>query len=204
MSDNQFPSDVFPDSRCRLPLVDPESLPDEAREIYDIHADPSGWSHAGLRGPGGIRLHSPRLATLWHAVGRYLRDDTGLGERVREVAILITAREHDSRFEWQQHETVARRVGVPEETIEAIKQRRSTVGLDDTDSMVIRLGRAVFSDHAVSPELFQSALDLFGTQRLIDLVAIMGTYSATAAMLALVDIQLPPGEEALLPVPSAG
>jgi 4-carboxymuconolactone decarboxylase len=204
MSDNYFPEDVFPDSWCRLPLVDPESLPREAREIHEIHADPKGWSHAGLRGPGGIRLHSPRLATLWHAVGRYLRDDTGLSDRVREVAILITAREHDSRFEWQQHEKVARRVGVPQETIEAIKYRLPVASLDETDSLVIRLGRAVFGDHAVGPDLFRAALDRFGSQRLIDLVSIMGTYAATAAMLSLVDVQIPPGEEALLPVSSGG
>lgn len=203
MSDNQLPKDVFPNSRCRLPLVEPERLPKEAQELFHIHADPTGWSHAGLQGPGGIRLHSPQLATLWHPVGRYLRDGTGLSQRVREIAILITAREHDSSFEWHQHEKVARVAGVPEVTIEVIRHRKPVAELDDTDSVVIRLGRAVFGDHAVEPALFQEAMDLFGTQRLIDLVAIMGTYSATAAMLTLVDAQLPPDEEALLPLSSA-
>jgi len=200
VSDNSVPEDVFEESWCRLPLVDREALPKGAREVFDTHADPAGWSHAGLRGPGGVRLHSPRLAQRWHAMGRYLRDETGLGARVREVAILITAREHDSRFEWQQHEKVAQRVGVPLETIEAIKFRRSVDGLDATDSIVIGLGRQVFGERAVEPDLFASALALFGPQQLIDLISIMGTYAATAAMLTLVDMQLPPGEEPLLPV----
>lgn len=199
MSDNHFPEDVHEESRCRLPIVDRDSLPDEARAIFDIHADPSGWSHAGLRGPGGVRLHSPRLAYLWHAVGRYLRDETGLSDRVREVAILITAREHDSRFEWQQHEKVAQHVGVPRETIEAIKYRRPVDGLAESDSIVIRLGRQALGDHVVESDVFASALDLFGAQKLIDLISIMGTYAATAAMLALVDMQLPPDEHPLLP-----
>jgi 4-carboxymuconolactone decarboxylase len=201
MSDNHWPPDVYEESWCRLPLVDPERLAPGPRLVYDDHADPSGWAHAGLRGPGGVRLHSPRLAELWHAVGRYLRDETGLTKRVREVAILVTAREHDSRFEWQQHERVAAKVGVPEETIEAIKRRSSLDGLDDTDALVIRLGRQVFGQREVSAEVFEAAIEKFGPQQLIDLVSIMGTYAATAAMLTLVDIRLPPGEEPLLPLP---
>jgi 4-carboxymuconolactone decarboxylase len=201
VSDNPWPTDVHEDSGCRLPIVDRAGLTDGARAIYDDHADPSGWSHAGLRGPGGIRLHSPRLAELWSGVGRYLRDETGLSRRVREVAILITAREHDSTFEWQQHERVAREVGVPDETIDAIKHRTSLDGLDDTDALVILLGRQVFGEHAVDSELFAAAHSQFGPQQLIDLISIMGIYAATAAMLALVDVQIPPGEEPLLPRP---
>lgn len=200
MSDNRMPEDVYQESWCRLPLVDPNSLPEEARAIFDIHADPTGWSHAGLRGPGGVRLHSPRLAQLWHAVGRYLRDETELSERVREVAILTTAREHDSQFEWQQHEKVAKGVGVPVETIEAIKLRRPVDGLTEDDALVIQLGRQVFGDHTVESALFASVLESFGARGLIDLISIMGTYSATAALLTLVDMQLPPGEDPLLPL----
>lgn len=201
MSDSPWPEDVDEDSWCRLPIVDPASLTEGARAIYDDHADPSGWSHAGLRGPGGVRLHSPRLAELWSGVGRYLRDETGLSRRVREVAILITAREHGSRFEWQQHERVARKVGVPTETIEAIKHRAPLDGLDETDALVIRVGRQVFGERSVDSDLFAAALAQFGPQQLIDLISIMGTYAATAAMLALVDIQLPPDEQPLLPLP---
>jgi 4-carboxymuconolactone decarboxylase len=201
VSDNPWPADIQDDSWCRLPFVDRASLTDGARAIYDDHADPLGWSHAGLRGPGGIRLHSPVLAELWSGVGRYLRDGTGLSKRVREVAILITAREHDSTFEWQQHERVARKVGVPDETIDAIKHREALDGLDETDALVIRLGRQVFGEHAVDSDLFEAAHARFGSQQLIDLISIMGTYAATAAMLALVDVQIPPDEEPLLPLP---
>lgn len=200
MSDNQFPHDVYEESWCRLPLVERERLPEEAQGIFDVHADPGGWSHAGLRGPGGVRLHSPRLAYLWHAVGRYLRDETAISRRVREIAILITAREHDSQFEWQQHEKIARSVGVGIETIEAIKHRQPVDGLSQSDAVVIELGRQVFGDRHVNSTLFAAALDLFGNQGLIDLISIMGTYSATAAMLTLVNMQLPPDEAPLLPV----
>jgi 4-carboxymuconolactone decarboxylase len=200
MSDNHWPEDIHDDSWCRLPPVSRDALPESARPIFDEHADPGGWSHAGLRGPGGVRLHSPGLAELWYPMGRYLRNETGLSRRVREVAILITAREHDSRFEWQQHEGVALKAGVPSATIEAVKHRTTLHDIDPGDALVVELGRQIFGERAVAADLFAAAKEAFGIPGLIDLVSIMGTYAATAAMLTLVDMQLPPGEEALLPL----
>lgn len=201
MSKRPFPPDVYEESWCRLPLVRREDLPLGAQAIFDDHADPDGSSHAGLRGPGGVRLHSPRLAELSRPAAHYLRHETGLDPKIREVAILTSAREHDSRFEWQQHERVGLRVGVSPETIDVIKHRKPVDGLDETEALVIEVGRQLFREHKLSPNLFAKALAAFGEQKLIDLIVNMGTYAATAALLAAVDMQIPPDEEPLLPVP---
>jgi 4-carboxymuconolactone decarboxylase len=192
---------VYEESWCRLPLVRREDLPEGAKAIFDDHNDPAGGSHAGMRGPGGVRLHSPRLAELSRPAAHYLRHETGLSPRIREVAILTTAREFDSRFEWQQHERVGRRVGVPPETIDAIKHRRPVDALDPTDALVIRIGRQLWREHRLAPDLYAQAIEVFGAQKLIDLIANMGAYAATAILLAAVDMQLPPDEEPLLPAP---
>ena len=63
---------------------------------------------------------------------------------MREVAILTTAREMDSQFEWVAHEPEALKVGVPQAVIDAIKYRRDTGGLDAADATVIELGRALW------------------------------------------------------------
>lgn len=195
-----FPDDVYQESRCRLPLVKRKDLPPGAQKVFDEHSDPEGGSHAGLHGPGGVRLHSPRLTELWKPVSRYLRNETGLDPRIREVAILTTARHLNSQFEWQQHEPVARQVGVSDDTIEAIKARQSLDGLNETDALVIRFARQVLEEQKVTPELFATALRIFGEQKLIDLITIIGAYSATAILLAAVDMRLPPDEEPLLPM----
>ncbi len=201
MRKRTFPSDVHAESWCRLPLVKREDLPDGAKKIFDNHVAPGGDSHAGMQGPGGVRLHSPRLAELSRPAVRYLRHETGLSTRIREVAILVAAREHDSQFEWQQHERVGLREGVSPETIDVIKHRKPVDGLDETEAVVIQFGRQMFREHKVASELFARAREIFGEQKLIDLIANMGSYAATAAMLAAVDMQLPPDEEPLLPVP---
>ena len=200
MSDRNLPKDVYPESGYRLPLPKREDLDDAAKRIFDSHADPKGGSHAGLRGPGGIRLHSPRLAMHTSAVSHYLRHEAGIPPRVRELSILATARELDSQFEWTAHEPVALRVGVPQEIIDIVKYRKPTDGLSEIDAVVIEFGRELFSRRRVSSETFARALKLFGRRMLVDIVNTMGSYAGTAALLTAFDIQLHPGQEPLLPM----
>jgi 4-carboxymuconolactone decarboxylase len=154
---------------------------------------------AACTGPGGIQLHSPELSRRSRPVNHYLRFEAGLGGRVRELAILVTAREHDSQFEWAAHEAEARREGVSAELIETIRYRRSLDGIDQADAVVIALGREIFGARKVTPEIFARALRQFGRRRLVDLVALMGTYAATAALLTAFDMQLDPATEPGLP-----
>lgn len=192
-------TDIDPESRCRLPLPRREDLGESAQAIYDRLATPGTGNLRGLRGPGGIQLHSPELSRRSHPVNRYLRFESGLGGRVRELAILVTARAHDSQFEWAAHESEARKEGVPAEAIEAVRHRRGSDGLDEADALVIDFGRELFEHRAVSPETFARALAHFGRTALVDLVALMGNYAATAALLTAFDMQLDEGTEPPLP-----
>ena len=196
-----YPEDVDPQSGCRLPLPRRQDLSSPAAvAIYDSLADPNGGSIRGLRGPGGIHLHSPELACQARALNRYLRNEAALGGRVRELAILTTARELDSQFEWAAHEPEALREGVSPEIIDRIKYRKDTADLDAADAIVIELGREIFGSRKVSSTTFARALAQFGRRKLVDLVALMGNYAATAALLTAFDMQLDPDQPPLLPV----
>ena len=107
-----YPDDIDPESGCRLPLPRREKLNAEAQAVYDRLADPAGGTLRGLRGPGGIQLHSPELSRHSRPLNNYLRYQAGLSGRVRELAILATARELDSQFEWAAHEDAALREGI--------------------------------------------------------------------------------------------
>lgn len=196
-----LPSDIDPESRCRLPLVKREDLDAEGQKAYDMHTNPAGGTIRGLKGPGGIGLHSPKLAHVQRPAGRYLRFESGHSPRVRETAILISARESNSRFEWAAHEPEALKEGVPRETIDAIKYRKPLDGLDPVDAIIIQLGRETFGARKVSSETYAKALKQFGVRGLIDLVALMGNYAATAALLTVFDMQLDEGETHILPLP---
>jgi 4-carboxymuconolactone decarboxylase len=195
-----MPSDIDPQSGFRLPLPKREDLDDAGKAHYDRVAAP-GATIAGLQGPSGITLYSPKAAEHARALNRYLRFEAGLPPRVREIAILTTAREMDSQFEWAAHEPEARKEGVEERVIDVIKHRMPTAGLDESDAIVIELGRQIFRDHKVTAETFAKAKALFGPNKLVELVMLMGNYAGTAALLTAVDMQLHPGQKPLLPIP---
>ena len=195
-----WPADIDPQSGSRLPPVDREQMDEHGKRLYDaLVGRTGGRSIAGLRGPGGLNLYSPRAAEHLSGLSNYLRYDSGMTGRVREVAILTTAREMDNQFEWAAHETVALKEGVPRETVEAIKHRASVEKLAEADAAIIQLGREVFGARKVGSDVFARARKLFGDRGLVEIVMLMGNYSAIAALLTTFDVQLPAGEPPLLP-----
>jgi 4-carboxymuconolactone decarboxylase len=194
-----LPKDVYPDSMFRLPLAKREDLDDRGKKIYDNIVSPNNPTIAGLRGPAGILLSDPKLAELETALNQFLRYGSGLSGRFRELAILVTAREAHSQFEWAAHEPQAIQEGLDQKTIAIVRDGRSTKGLPEMDAVVIELGRQMFGQKIVDSETYASALKLFGPRGLVDLVALMGNYYGTAALLSTFDMQLRPGQKPLLP-----
>jgi 4-carboxymuconolactone decarboxylase len=195
-----MPADIDPHSGFRLPLPKREDLDEAGKKIYDDASRP-GASLVGLQGPSGIRLYSTKTAPWLTSLNRHLRFEAGIAPRIREIAILVTAREMDSQFEWVAHEPEALKVGVPQQTVDAIKYRRATSGLDERDALVIALGRQLWREHKVDSATFANAKVLFGPHQLVDIVLLMGNYAGTAALLTAFDMQLPPGKRPLLPAP---
>ena len=199
MTSKALPPDVYPDSRCRLPLQKREELDEAGKKIYDHHVTPGGQSLAGLNGPGGIRLHSSRLSVLQSPPSRYLRWEAGLSGQIRELIILVTAREMNSEFEWFQHEAEALKEGLPRSIVDAVKYRKPLDGIPETESAIIAFGRELIGKRKVSPETFARALKLFGRRTLVDIVSLMGNYASTALLLVAFDAHLPEGQEPSLP-----
>src|SRR5262249_14600037 len=104
-------------------------------------------------------------------------------------------------FEWSAHEPEALKEGVEPRVIDAIKHRSTTAGLDETDATVIELGRQIFREHKVTAETFAKAKALFGPNKLVELVMLMGNYAGTARFPPAAAFQLHPEQRPLLPIP---
>ncbi len=194
-----WPQDIYPESGYRLPLPKRDDFDEDGKNIFDKISHPDRRRLAGMRGPSGIRLQSPKLAEKANALNKYLRYESGFSARVREVAILITAREMDSQFEWTAHEPAALKEGVPQEIIDIIKYRKSVKGAPETDAVIIQFGRQLFGQKKVSSETFAHALKIFGPKKLVELVSLMANYASTALLLCAFDMQLSRDQKPLLP-----
>ena len=162
---------------------------------------PQTRSLAGLQGPYGIWLHSPKLGESLLAGNQYLRFQTDLGRRLTELAILVTSRELDNQFEWTAHEPVAVQDGLEQTIIDVVKYRRDVAGLGEKESVIIRFGRELFQQKKVSSPTYAQAVRLFGTPGVVNLSALMANYAMIAMMLNAFDQQLRPGWKPLLPMP---
>jgi 4-carboxymuconolactone decarboxylase len=194
-----LPADVYPDSGYRLSLPKRDDMDDYGKRVFDELTDAAHREHTGLQTPAGIRLYSPKLAKPMSDVFLYLRTETGLGERLSEIAILVTAREMDNQYEWASHEPSGLKAGVEPNIIDVIKYSKPAVGLGEKETVIIAFGRELFAQRKVSPGTFAVALRLFGARGTVDLASLMSQYAATSALVNAFDMQLPEGRNRLLP-----
>lgn len=200
MADGDTPTDIYADSFCRLPMPDREAMDDRSKAAYDRLADPNTQSRVGLQGPGTIQLHSAKVSEHSSGLNRYLRTEAGFDEDVLELAILVAAREMDSKFEWAAHEPAAIDAGVPAATIDVVRFKKSTDGLTETEALIIEFGRQLFRERSVDADRYAAARALFGDKQLVDFVILITQYSATALVLRAFDMQPKAGLDYDLPV----
>lgn len=194
-----LPKDIYPDSLSRFPLLTRDLLDEAGRQHYDTVVGPQSRTLVGLRGPSGIWLHSPRLAGYVRLANQYLRFEAALGRRLTELAILVTARELDSQFEWTAHEPAALKEGLEPRIIDAVKHRRPVTGLGKKEALIVNFGRELFRTRKLRSQTFARAVEMFGRRGVLELAALMGNYAGTALILAAVDQQLHPEQAPLLP-----
>jgi 4-carboxymuconolactone decarboxylase len=157
----------------RIPDVDRDELTEPQQKAYDQMLA----SGATPQGPGAIAIHSPELAILRTAPSNYLRFGTSIPDRILELAILTTARCLDCPYVWNAHAAPARKAGASAGLVDALRDRQPLPAMEADESAVVRYGLELMQKHRVSNETFQTALEQFGTQHLVELTALMGQYA---------------------------
>jgi len=194
------PGDIYPDSRSRLPLPKRDDMDADDKKILDQLTGESEL-HDGREQPGVI-LWDPKLAKLSGEFGHYLEYETALPDRLLEIAVLVTAREMDSQYEWTQWETHGRDPKDPRHIepaiIDIIKYGKPAVGLGEKETAIIAFGRETFGQKMVSSETFAQVLRLFGRKGTVDLLWLMANYIADEAEQTAFDNQLRADQKPLL------
>lgn len=205
---SEFPDDIHLDSLARLPAVQREDLDAAGREAFDLWVRPGTGYGSGLRGPVGMWMHSPELATAIFDVRQRVRYGTEKDQRLTELVILSTAREINHQYEWTAHEPLGETAGLEQEIMDFVKYRRplseagSIYGFGETEQTVVRFVRELFQLGKPSSATFARALEIFGEEGLTDLVGLIGYYGFVAITLNAFDVQRPPDSELLLPMPA--
>ena len=110
----RFRQTSTPTRRARLPAVNRDDLDAEGKKTDDAIVNPKTPYSRGLPSPIGMWMHRPEMAQHVLPAYMYLRFGNQFGVRTTELAILATAREINSQYQWTSHEPTALKAGLPD------------------------------------------------------------------------------------------
>ncbi len=183
---------------ARLPEVNRDAVPDELRAAFDELVAIS--DNSVPVGPGMVAAMSPEMALRRRPLSNYVRWELKLPQPAQELAILVTARAMDCPYVWNAHAPMARKAGVSDALIDAIRDRRPLPAMNPEESAVVTFVTEWLASHRVSDAAFDAAVAQFGLQNTVDLIALMGQYITNAGFLSTFEIPLPETSEPRLPV----
>src|SRR5215475_3162187 len=155
-------------------------------------------SRGALQGPFTMFLHSPELAGRLAHLGAYVRFEGSLDMRVRVLAAMTVARDLEAVYVWGAQTGSARKQGVPESTITAIREQHSR-GVPPEDAQIIDFTRRLLREHRVDDATFAAMRKRFGERQLLELTGSIGYYAMLAMTVNACELEAAPGAEVLKP-----
>ena len=190
LAQSPLPADIHPETLSRLPPASPAELDEEGQRLLAEATRP-----LAVPGPTQFSMYSPGSRDLGIPSG----EDSPVGARFFQLAVLIVAREIDQEYEWSSHAVMGLRQGLEQSVIDVVKYDRAVTGLAEKDATLITFGRTLLRENAVSSELWERMVAQFGRQHTVMLLQIMGAYLRVGIMLNAVDQQVPPERTEMLP-----
>ena len=153
-------------------------------------------SRGTLQGPFTMFLHCPELAGRLAHLGAFVRFEGSLDMRVRVLAAMTVARELEAVYVWGAQTGGARRLGVPETTIKAIREKHSR-GIPPEDAQIVDFTRELIRKHRVGDATFKALRTRLGDDGFIQLTGAIGYYTMLAMTVNACELEAAPGAEVL-------
>ena len=182
---------------ARTPPVTRESVPANQRAAFDAIVRERGEVPAG--GPGSVMINAPETAQRALGLALYLRSDTSLEPRIRELGMLLAARENDCQYIWNAHAPLGRQAGLRDEIVDSLRDRKKLPNPAADEAAVVNYGQEFFRTRRVSQEAFDAVLAQFGALGVAELTTLLGCYAMLAFNVNAFGVELPEGltEESL-------
>ena len=183
----------------RYPDLDPATLTPAQKTMYD--ALMAGPRHS-IEGPFNAWLRSPELGNRLQRVGEYLRFDTTIPHNLNEFAILITATEWKSGFEWYAHYPLAIKAGLEPAVAKDLQEGRRPLNMSTDETLVYDFATQLQRQKQVSDQVYHDAVARFGEQGVTDLIGVLGYYNIVSMTLNVAEVHPPASAGATLPPPA--
>jgi len=195
-------------AQTRFPVIQPEQMSAEQKKLFEtIVSGPRAQNYGGEAakrvlsgGPFNAWMRSPEAGLKLQDVGAHIRFKSALPKHLNELAILVTAREWTSQYEWYAHKVLALKAGLDPKIIDAIAAGKRPDGMKDDEAAIYDFCSQLHRNRKVDDAAFTRVKALFGEQGVIDLVVVSGYYVAVSMTLNVAQVPVPDGSTPLKPL----
>jgi alkylhydroperoxidase family enzyme len=138
----------------------------------------------------GTLMRHPALAGPFLAYNSVLLRAPALDPRHRELMILRVAARTGSDYEWAQHVRIAGGVGVTEAEIAAVANDGDDTAWSALEADLLRATDELIDDHVVADATWSRLAEHLDERQLMELVFVVGTYTALAMAFNSFGLQL--------------
>ena len=175
----------------------------EACKNGTIDAAKCTSEYFGVHGPMVPLLRSPEVMVVANAMMNYVEYKTVLPTKLRELVVLMVAREWTAQYLWNSHYATGLEQGLSPDLIKAVSEGRRPSQMSKDEEVVYDFCDELRHNHGVSDATYARALGKFGEQGIIDLVSVDGAYSYMAKVMNVARTPAPKNATAppLAPLP---
>jgi alkylhydroperoxidase family enzyme len=165
-----------------LPYLDDNEATPEVRKLLTSHPVVLNVQRMTANAQG-LFAHRSRLSNA-------LFTQIKLDPRLREIAILRTAKDCHSVYEWTQHVPAAKHVGVTDEQIAAIENWTTARCFGELERLVLQLTDEVNASVKGSRATVEGLKRHLSPGEIIELLIIIGHWRQTASILETTEVDL--------------
>ena len=180
-------------STLRLPpLVESELNPAQRALLDALRSGPRGVPFRSADRSAATCMR-PRSATSIQQLAAFCRFKTRLPKRLSEFAILVIGRLWKAQYEFHVHAGEAERAGVKPETIRDLKAGRAPNKAPRDERALYDFVVELHGKRRVSNRNYARVQKLLGDGGIVELLAILGSYTLTCMVLNTFRVPLPAG-----------
>jgi 4-carboxymuconolactone decarboxylase len=165
----------------RMPPIAADKMTDAQKKAVADYKALRGTDMTGP--PWTVLLRVPSHVVPALQIRLHYLNESVLGPRLTEFAILIAARRWTNNWEWNAHSTAAATAGVKPALIAAVAEGRRPDGMADDESIVYEVATELQYNQSVSDPTYARALAKFGEPGVVEMASIQGYYTYLAMVM---------------------
>jgi glucose dehydrogenase/alkylhydroperoxidase family enzyme len=184
-------------SRPRIAPLNAEQWTPQQRELIA----PQKRADGTVMNLYATMIQHPKLYAPRQSFGTYLRSETSLPPKTRELLIMRTARLIGTKYEWAHHLEYARAAGFTSQEIARITRGAEAAGWSDEHRAVLRAADELRREAFITNRTWETLSRHYNAKQLVEIIFTVGGYTMTGLAINSFGIQLEP-EYTGLPQPS--